>query len=491
MSKAESIIRELFRLSVSAVKPYALIQQNISVNGRHLLVRDKTHEIIKPARVVGFGKAVHGMATALEETLGSLLERAIVCVPEGSLNVENLKSFDATKSKIEFLEGANNNLPDENAMYAALKIRDFVQNLDEDDTVIVLISGGGSALLPLPKGRITLSEKLELVKKLGNAGANIFEMNCVRKELSVLKGGGLARHCYPAKVITLILSDVIGDPIDIIASGPTCPNHDGPGKAIEVLKKFSLYQDLPTSIRETLENSLKLEKSYAQHERYFQRVDNFIIGNNRIATQAILSKTQELGVQSVILSTDVSGDVEEISTIYAKIAEIILSFLREETTKDELIEALSSVRSNSVTFKMDKLSEDVKSLDTKRDLCVILAGEPTVLVTGGGIGGRNQQLALSFSLKISPLEKIDPRWDVWFLSCGTDGIDGPTDAAGAIGSSQLERKCIEENLNPREYLDNNDCYSFYSRFMEGKYLVKVGHTGTNVMDVHLIFFEAQ
>lgn len=478
MSKVD-VLKELFRISVSAVQPQKLIGQTVKLNGRHLSVKHKTYEILKPVHIVGFGKAVYGMATILEDTLGPLLQRGVVVIPEGSLEMNNTKN-----SKIEFLEGARNNLPDENAMRGALRIKELVQSLNADDTIIVLISGGGSALLPLPKEGITLSEKLAMVKKLGNSGASIFEMNCVRKELSQLKGGGLAAFCYPARVITLILSDVLGDSLDVIASGPTCPNKDGPEKAITILKNLCIYENLPVSIKETLYDNLK-QKQQILDQNIFAKVDNYVIGNNQIATEAILQKPQKMELQSFILSTKIHGDVEDVSSIYLKIAESFENFLNKEKTNDELIIDLLKLKSNLVPLEETRLMNDVKNLDPERDICVILAGEPTVLVTGNGIGGRNQQLALLYSLKLSEIGNRN-NIDIWFLSCGTDGIDGPTDAAGAIGFARLIQECTKEGLEPETFLRNNDCYSFYSRFGGGKFLVKVGHTGTNVMDVHLM-----
>ncbi|XP_045479181.1 glycerate kinase [Harmonia axyridis] len=484
MSKADDFLMELFRSAVSAVQPQKLIEQTVRVNNRHLVVRNKTYELRKPVRVVGFGKAVHGMAITLDGVLGPLLQRGIVSIPEGSLRSLQI---DTANSRIEFLEGALNNLPDENSLKAALKIKDFVQNLDENDTVMVLISGGGSALLPLPKGKITLSEKLDLVRKLGQKGADIFEMNCVRKEISQLKGGGLAVQCFPARVITLILSDVLGDPLDIIASGPTCPNTDGPEKAMDILKKYSLYEELPASIKETLNSNLDPDEDNEFRKKIFVKVDNFIIGNNRIATQAIVNRTKGLKLQCFTLSTNVSGDVEEISDFYVKIATIFQAFRTNKKTNDEVIDYLISIQSNLVLYE-NAWEEQIKNLDSNRDIIVVLAGEPTVFVTGKGIGGRNQQLALSFALKLSQMENAEFYKEIQFMSCGTDGIDGPTNAAGAIGFCNMVAEAKEENLNAEEYLKDNDCYNFFKHFSGGKYLIKTGHTGTNVMDVHLMSF---
>ncbi|KAJ8976169.1 hypothetical protein NQ317_002057, partial [Molorchus minor] len=215
-------LKEIFLKAVESVQPPQLIKNQVKLEGCHLLVKGRTYFLKKPCHVVGFGKAVLGMATELESLLGEQLEGGVVTVPEGIFE----KYQRPSGSKIEYIEGAKGNLPDEEAVKGAVKIRNLAQRLQEDDLLIVLISGGGSALLPLPVSPITLEEKVDVIKKLAKSGADIRELNSLRKRISVLKGGGLAELAYPCKIISLVLSDIVGDPLDFIASGPTISDRD-------------------------------------------------------------------------------------------------------------------------------------------------------------------------------------------------------------------------------------------------------------------------
>ncbi|KAK9876667.1 hypothetical protein WA026_014045 [Henosepilachna vigintioctopunctata] len=490
MSNTDQILREIFKTSVDSVQPYNLVKNFVSVTEMddvsHLWVGGQSYEIKSGVHVVGFGKAVLGMTFGIEETLGEHLKMGVVSVPKGILNSNSNMNF--LNSKIKYMEGAENNLPDEDSMEASLQIKKLVQKLTGKDIVIVLISGGGSALLPLPRGNISLEEKLELVKQLGNCGADIKEMNCVRKEISELKGGNLAKICYPAKVISLILSDVIGDPLDIIASGPTVSNKDDTEKTIEILEKYSLYDNLPETIKNVLNENLNSEKLHQLVEDdSFIHVDNFVIGNNEMAAKSALDRATELNFQSVILSTKVSGNVDRISIVYANIVQIFSKFLQKQITNEEVLFELQNFESDIIFYDEEHVVQTIESFDQEKDICLILAGEPTVVVTGNGLGGRNQQLALSFSMELHKRQYESV--EIFFLSCGTDGIDGPTDAAGAIGYSTLAHDSEKQNLNPDDYLQNNDCYNFFETFEDGRYLVKVGHTGTNVMDIHVILIK--
>ncbi|RZC39415.1 glycerate kinase, partial [Asbolus verrucosus] len=239
-----------------------------------------------------FGKAVLGMALELERSLKDKLKMGVVTVPTGIF--EKFK----VESKIKFIEGARNNMPDEEALAGANEIRDLANSLGKDDLLLVLMSGGGSALLPLPVPPITLKEKQDLIKELSTKGADILELNCVRKQISVLKGGGLAELAYPSTVISLILSDIVGDPLDFIASGPTTPNSDNVNDAIAIIKKYNCYDSLSHSIKTVLEQhkskpSLKCFPPIRDGK--YEHVENFIIGNNHIAAEAARQHAASLG----------------------------------------------------------------------------------------------------------------------------------------------------------------------------------------------------
>lgn len=468
-------LKNIFGSAIASVQPSTLIQESITVSDRHLTVNGCKHDLEKPCCVVGFGKAVFGMALELENKLKNKLLAGIVSIPQGILHQpQKLQTCNWNQSKTQFIEGAYNNLPDENSLNAAKRIKDFVTSLKKDDLLIVLISGGGSALLPLPKDPITLSEKLWVVKELSNRGADIKELNCVRKKISELKGGGLAKAAYPAKLISLILSDVIGDPLDIIASGPTVINNDPSDAALNIMRKYSLYEQLPKSIKAVLNDKL-------DHVRdYYTDVTNYVIGNNRMAAEAAKKRAEALGYKTFILSSIISGDVEIISTIYSELArELSILITNPTVTTDNLRKLLERIKLQDVNIE-----NIVNKKFYGNRICIIGAGEPTVVVTGKGKGGRNQQLALSFSLNVNKFD-IKSAY-ISFLSCGTDGIDGPTDAAGAIVSSNLINNARSQNINPTTFLDNNDTYTFFNLYDNGKNLIKIGHTGTNVMDIHVL-----
>lgn len=476
---ASDEVRSIFKAAVDAVEPKRLIENAVRLQGDHLVVNNQSYKLKKQCYVVAFGKAVLGMAVAIENILGDRIKEGVATVPHGIFDCFKDRSLYAISkhSKIKYFEGAKDNLPDEAAYKGALEIKKLVEGLKEDDLVIVLVSGGGSALLPLPKNGISLHEKMDLIKRLANEGADIMELAKVRKRLSQVKGGGLAEIAYPAKVVTLILSDIVGDPLDYIGGGPTVPNTDKPSSALEVLQKYSLLTTLSDSIQNAIANPQNQICQYAVPvvDGNYKHVSNHLIGNNEIAVNAAKVQASSLSYGSMVLSTQIQGDVSTIARFYAQLTKLVLdtnSSLEEflEIHKNELCISDSTIRGLS----------DLKS---EKKLCILGGGELSVVVRGKGRGGRNQQLALEFSIEIN---KCDLDADVTFLSCGTDGIDGPTDAAGAIGTSHLVNDSLAENINPVDYLKDNDSYGFYSAFNGGSHMVRVGHTGTNVMDVHVI-----
>ncbi|KAF5274254.1 hypothetical protein FQR65_LT04372 [Abscondita terminalis] len=474
-------LKLIFFNSVAAVNPSSLIRNSVHVKENALYIENDCYPIKKPIHIVGFGKAVFDMGLELENLLGSFLQDGVINVPEGITECSN---FKRPCSKFTIIEGARNNLPDENSKKGAEKIKNKVENLETDDLLLVLISGGGSALLPLPKPPITLQEKLSITQNLAKRGATIQELNCVRKNLSLLKGGGLAKFAYPAKVVSLILSDIVDDPLEYIASGPTIPSLDTATDAVRVIKKYSLYEQLPLSIKTVLETENKFDDFHEiTSNGSFIHVRNYIIGNNKIAANAALAKATSLGYQTFVLSTRVSGEVDRISKIYAELARQVASLINStETGRENLKVFLESLRTELNIS--DSAIHEIINFNFSKGICFILAGEPTVVVKGCGKGGRNQHLALSFSIEINKFNVESA--NVSFLSCGTDGIDGPTDAAGALGTSNLVNIALEKDINPTQFLENNDSYGFYSIYNNGEYLIRTGHTGTNVMDIHLL-----
>lgn len=480
MSTTFQELKSIYASAVSAVEPRRLIREAVSYDQRHLTVKGKTFELQGQCYVVGFGKAVLGMALEIQDILGQDLKQGICTVPEGIFQCfKGDPRYVVRDSRIEFIEGAKDNLPDIRAVEGAIKIKDLTKKLTEKDLLIVLISGGGSALLPLPQTGISLEEKLDLIKKLSKSGANILELNCVRKKLSQLKGGGLAALAYPAQVISLVISDIIGDPLDFIASSPTKFNTDKPHDALDIVRKYSLFDELPQTAKEALLKEDKQQKLNAVVNNEFNHVCNVIIGNNEKATQGALEKAEALGYNACVLSSSVQGHVSDLSKIYADLANGVCTRNSPENIRLFVSEIARRLGAS------ESILSNIRSRDfiTHTRFCLISGGEPTVIVKGTGKGGRNQQLALDFSLHV---ENIDDGKEVTFLSGGSDGIDGPTDAAGAIGTNDLVKKCLNENLDPVAYSEDNNAYEFFSKYNSGENLIKIGHTGTNVMDIQVM-----
>jgi len=317
-----------------------------------------------------------------------------------------------------------------------------------NDLVLFLLSGGGSALLPLPVEGISLKEKQELTQLLLDCGADIKEINTVRKHISQLKGGWLARWAYPSTVITLILSDVVGNPLEMIASGPMVPDPSTFEEAWQVIEKYDLSEKVPPSIKNHLlqGKEKRVEETPKPGEEIFERVFNLIIGSNILALQGAEKEAQKFGFHSLILSSSIIGDTREVARFHGAIA-------REVVSTDHPI---------------------------PKPACILSGGETTVTLHGNGLGGRNQEFCLAGSFEIEGLEKVV------LLSGGTDGTDGPTDAAGAISDHTTLQRARAMGLDPKAYLRNNDSYHFFKQLGD---LLITGPTRTNVMDVRIILID--
>lgn len=468
---AQSVVRDLlqiFKSCVSAVLPQNLIRQTVKYNpvSQKLTIIDSTYVLEKDnVFLAGTGKAVQDMAREIEEILNSKIKHGVVSIPQGSLN-------QYTNKTVQYLEGAFNNLPDKNAVNTSIKIKEMATKLNKDDLLLVVISGGGSALLSLPKPPVTLNEKTSLIKELANSGADIKELNTVRKKLSDIKGGQLAIAAQPAKVISLILSDIVDDPIDLIASGPTVKNTDDYFKALGIIKKYNLFNTLPESIRNVLKSK--------EEDRKFpnNNVNNYIIGSNKLSIKAGVAEAKKLSYHAIELSSSVTGYLKDIARKYAVLTKLYCELLEGKSSLDV-------TKTNIELLEIPGLNTDNIQF-TDRNICLILGGEITVKVTGNGKGGRNQELALQFSKDINDFLNLFDNFEIYLLSAGTDGIDGPTDAAGAIGYLGLIAQAKKENLAVEKFVLDNDSYNFYKEFQNGCFHVITGHTGTNVMDIHLI-----
>jgi glycerate-2-kinase len=426
-------ILTVLQAAVDAVEPYKCVKDTMQVSDDGILTIGADKFILDDFDhifVIGGGKACVPMAKAVVELLGEH-------VVEGYLN-----GLEATKiGKIQ-CTCASHPIPDDAGKEGAEKMFALAERASAPDLILCLISGGGSALMPLPERGISLQDKMAVTKLLLNSGATIHEINAVRKHLSRLKGGKLARAAYPAKVVSLILSDVVGDPIDSIASGPTAPDPTTYDDVIAILQKYELRDKVPKGVREIID--AKLMETPKPGDKIFENVTNIIIGNNKKAVAAANAKARDLGYNTLILTTFLEGEAREVGIT-------LLSIAREILTYD---------------------------VPVRKPAMIIAGGETTVTVTGSGFGGRNQELVLSALRKL-------PR-SITVASMGTDGVDGRSSAAGAIGDRYVVEIARAQNLNMNSYLKNNDSYSFF-RKVNG--LLITGPTGTNVADIALIVVE--
>ncbi|NXO61302.1 GLCTK kinase, partial [Phainopepla nitens] len=494
----------LFRGAVGTVRPAPMLRRALKLQGDgcpQLLVKGQAFPVKKDLYLVGFGKAVLGMAAAAEEILGDHLTRGIINVPLGiqeSLQRAGMQEMLLKpRSKIQVIEGAKNNLPDAEALKGAVAIQELAEGLTADDLLLVLISGrGGSALLPAPIPPILLEEKEKLTKMLASRGAAIQELNTVRKTLSVLKGGGLAQLAHPAQVVSLILSDVIGDPLDIIASGPTAASSHSVQDCLQILTKYNLLHNLPKSVEMVLSSSPTRPTAPAN----YSHVSNIILGSNTLALEEARRQAEGLGYAALVLSAAVQGEVGRVATLYCQLIQLVcLGFASpgEGPLSDELRGNLLQLAAELQIPGLDlqEFLQALRGLGPDRAVCILAGGETTVQLQGTGKGGRNQELALRVGLGLHKAQATgasSPQGscEILFLSGGTDGQDGPTEAAGAFCSPGLVAEALREGLDVEAFLRNNDSYSFFSQFQGGHHLLVTGLTGTNVMDIQAILIRA-
>jgi hydroxypyruvate reductase len=436
---------EILGAALTAVDPFEAVRRAFTFDpAQNRLVVGGREFQLNPAGkmiVVGAGKAGTPMAQAVAQILGERLAGGVVTVKYGYGPAEM-----NTAGPVQFRE-AGHPVLDEAGISATGEITGWLKGLDERDTVVALISGGGSALLEEPVDGVSLADMQALANAMLKSGATINEMNTVRKHLSRVKGGQLARLAAPARLIGLILSDVVGSPLDVIASGPTVPDTTTFQDAWDILRRLGLTAPglIPASIHHYFEKGLagQVPETPKPGDPLFERVVTVIVGDNRVAAQAGLAKARELGFNTLLLSTFVEGEAREVAKVLAGVA-------REILATDEPV---------------------------KRPACLIAGGETTVTVRGDGLGGRNQELALAASLAIEGLE------NVLIVPLATDGSDGPTDAAGAFAEGDTVRQARANNIDPFDYLQRNDAYHFFER---AGGLLKTGPTNTNVNDLTLV-----
>jgi glycerate-2-kinase len=435
--KARTIALRTLEHALSAVDAAKLLKLKVTLNGHTLHAGTYSFDLgrFRNVYVLGGGKASGSMASALEEVLGKRITAGFVNVPHG----------DNHKTSIVKLHGASHPIPDEEGVAGARQMLVLAKEANEDDLVITLISGGGSSLMPLPRNGISLQNKRELTDRLLKSGASITDINAVRKHLSAFKGGWLAKKAYPATILNLVLSDVVGDSLESIASGPTVPDSTTFADARRILLKYHLWDNAPSSVRNLILNGEKgaVPETPKEDDTAFEKVYSEILGNNRSATLAAIGHLRSEGLNPLLLTSTLEGEANKVGIVLASIA-----------------------------------TEVADSSDTSlKPAGLVAGGETVVTVRGKGVGGRNQELALSAALKLKGLEGT-------VIAClSTDGIDGPTDAAGAVVDGKTVERAMLLGLNPEEYLVANDSNGFFSKVRD---LIVTGPTGTNVNDISVI-----
>jgi hydroxypyruvate reductase len=463
------VVARILARALAAVEPGEAVARTMRREGNQLYVDGQRYKLTAYDRVllVSVGKAAVPMAQSAAAILGERLSGGLVVTKEGQLGPEirdwggesgsiaeqgeaqrvsqppisNLQSI----SNLQFFE-AGHPIPDERGVAAARQVAQLLEAAGERDLVLALISGGGSALLPLPVAGVSLGEIQALTGMLLASGATINEMNALRKHLEQLKGGGMARMAAPAALATLVLSDVVGSPLDVIASGPTVPDNTSFGDALAVLERYDLLERAPAPIGAHLRAGVagQVADTPKPGERVFERVQTVVVGSNLLAAEAALNEARAQGLNAALLSTYVQGEAREVGRVLAAIAREI----------------------------------DASGQPLARPACLVAGGETTVTLRGGGRGGRNQELALAAVPELAGLR------DTLLVALATDGGDGPTDAAGAVASGATHSEALAAGLSVERALAQNDAYPFFAALGD---LLLPGPTATNVNDLAFVF----
>ncbi len=434
--KQKSDALSLFHTTLEQMHPRRLIRDKVKLTGHVLTVSDR--EFILPERkriwIAGSGKAASEMAAALSEILGDFIEDGlIICPHKTNFRDRHIQAFEASHP-----------LPDLDSVTAGYEMLDFVRSIPDGDTLIYVMSGGSSALMCLPDGDLEVEDIRETNRLLLECGADIHEINTIRKHLSGIKGGKLAESMKRIHLINLIISDVTGNNLTDIGSGPTIPDEIPSSKAIQILKFYNIWEKIPKSVYEHLKkkNITESKKGYARRP-IKARIDSFLLASAEHLADQVVRLAKEKGYHPWFSGDVYHGNVRHVARDISSMA----------------IKTLS------------------KNDPVEKPAVLVFVGESTVQVTGDGLGGRNQELALITAIS------IEGQHHVTLLSAGTDGRDGPTDAAGAICTSNTALLARKKEIEPEKYLQNNDSYHFFEK-MDG--LFKTGATGNNLMDLQIV-----
>ncbi|MEX0662468.1 MAG: DUF4147 domain-containing protein [Balneolaceae bacterium] len=426
----------IFEQTLDFVKPKQVLENaldwNISEN--KLSVEDNQYIISKekPLYVIGFGKASAEMAKYVEELLGNKISDGMVITTK-----ENLQEL----RQIQVFKGSHP-LPDKKSLSSSLEILSFIKSIPENAHVLTLISGGASSLFCVPKEKLEVEDIRILYKLLVQSGATIQEINTVRKVFSAVKGGQLLDHLKHTTLIDLIISDVSDDDLSMVGSGPTIPQEISASDAFQILKQYQLYDKLPHNLRSFLASEMH-DEVLSQKKRKttdFVNHRSFIVASASLLTKHAASLLEDEGYKTVIDEKAWSGTIDDF--------------------EDHILEAIKSNVSNS------------------SPTALLFFGECTIKVSGKGLGGRNQELVLRMADKLKDFDR-----EIIFLSAGTDGIDGPTNAAGAVVNQNTFHEAEKKGLKIEEYLSNNDSYHFFDTFGDH---IKPGGTGNNLMDLQIV-----
>ncbi|MBN1570533.1 MAG: glycerate kinase [Acidobacteria bacterium] len=442
--KSQRLLRmdaaRIWGAALRSVDPGAAIRKTMNRKGSTLEIGRRRFDLTKIRRlwVLGAGKAAAPMGQAAEKILGRYLSGGVLATKYG---------HGLPLKKLDIIEAAHP-LPDSNSIASAARILSLAKDsITSDDLVICLLSGGASSLLVSPAEGISLEDKLTCTRLLLNNGADIYELNAIRKHLSNIKGGGLARLLAPSPAIALILSDVVGDDLGTIASGPLAPDSTTFGDCLDIIHRLQIEDQIPPAVKRRFELGAagKTEETPKKDDRIFERMENFLIGSNSQACTAAAKAARSLGYSVMVLTSRLEGDNEEAARFHMSMA-------------------------GEIVFQGRPL---------RRPACIISGGETTVKVKGAGKGGRNQEFALHCVRALARLPS-----PCLVASIGTDGTDGPTDAAGAIADNTTLTRSLKHGADfLNQSIGDNDSYHFFKRLGD---LILTGPTRTNVMDLHLV-----
>ena len=425
-------VLEILAEGVRAADPQEAVKHVVGVSREYVVVGDRVYSSFNCVHVIGFGKASHLMAHALHDLLGDRICGGLVISPLKLYNVGSIKVFLG-----------DHPLPGDNTLYSTQALLDYLRrNIGENDLVFILISGGGSALFEKPVEPLSINDIRFITYELMRRGADIYELNIVRKHLSSVKGGRLLKHIKAKHIVSLIVSDVIGDRLDVIASGPTAPDPSTFHDVYRVLRKYGLWDRLPEHVKRFVVNGLKglVPDTLKPGDRVFEKVYNVIVANNYMSLKAMALKARKLGYNPFILTPFLHGEAREAGRVLASIAWSIGKY----------------------------------GVPVQKPAALIAGGETTVYVRGRGVGGRNQELCLSLFIDLMHVDDVK----AVFGCMGSDGVDGNSPAAGALIDNYILPSRLGD-LDPNAYLEDNDSYSFFNKL--GRAIV-TGYTGTNVGD---------